>query len=154
MAHPLIPDVLDLATPVAAQLNLEVVGAVFQTNQNPPILRLDIRNCDDDTGLEDCEKMSRALEAVLDEANVLPEAYVLEISSPGLSTVLMCDRDFVSFRGFSVLVQTQQPYRGHDQWIGNLTGRDEHHVQLNQKGRTIKIPREEVLQVQLYDSPT
>lgn len=153
MTHPLIPEVINLATPVAAQFNLEVVGAVFQTNQNPPILRIDIRNCEHDTGLEDCEKMSRAFEAVLDEANVLPEAYVLEVSSPGLSPLLTCDRDFVSFRGFPVLIQTQQPYRGHDQWLGNLTGRDEDHVQITQKGRTIKIPRIEILYVQLDDSP-
>lgn len=153
MTHPLIPKVIDLAAPVAAQFNLEVVGAVFQTNQNPPVLRVDIRNCDADTGLEDCEKMSRALETVLDEDDVFPEAYVLEISSPGLSTLLTCDRDFVSFRGFPVLIQTHQPYRGHHQWIGNLTGRDEKFVQLNQKGRPIKIPREEILQVQLHDSP-
>lgn len=153
MTHPLIPKVIDLATPVAQQFNLEVIGAVFQTNQSPPVLRIDIRKCNDDTGLEDCEKMSRAVGAVLDEANILPEAYVLEVSSPGLSTLLTCDRDFVSFRGFPILIQTHQPYRGHDQWIGNLTGRDETHVQLNQKGRSIKIPREEILQVQLYDSP-
>lgn len=154
MAHPLIPEVIDLVSPVAAQFNLEVVGATFQTNQSPPILRIDIRNCNDDTGLEDCEKMSRAVEVVLDETNVLPEAYVLEISSPGLSTVLTCDRDFISFRGFPILIKTQQPYRGQDQWIGSLIGRDDHQVQLNQKGRIIKIPREEILQVQLYDSPT
>lgn len=153
MAHPLIPKVIDLATPVATQFNLEVVGAVFQTNQNPPVLRVDIRNCEADTSLEDCEKMSRALEMVLDEADVVPEAYVLEISSPGLSTLLTCDRDFVSFRGFPVLIQTHQPHRGHQQWIGHLTGRDDQFVQLNQKGRTIKIPRAEILQVQLHDSP-
>jgi len=153
MAHPLIPQVIDLATPVATQFNLEVVDAVFQTNQNPPVLRVNIRNCDADTGLEDCEKMSRALETILDEAEFFPEAYVLEVSSPGLSTLLTCDRDFVSFRGFPVLIQTHQSYRGHHQWIGNLTGRDEQFVQINQKGRTIKIPLEEILQVQLHDSP-
>lgn len=153
MAHPLIPEVIDLASPIAAQFNLEVVGAVFQTNQSPPILRIDIRNCKDDTGLEDCENMSRAFEAVLDEANILPEAYVLEISSPGLSTLLTCDRDFVSFRGFPILIQTHQPYRGKTQWIGNLIGRDQTCVQLNQKGRTLQIPRTEISQVQLYDSP-
>lgn len=153
MTHPVIPKVIDLAAAVAAQFNLEVVGAVFQTNHNPPVLRIDIRNCDADTGLADCETMSRALESLLDQEDVLPEAYVLEISSPGLSTILTCDRDFISFRGFPVLIQTHQPYRGHQQWLGNLTGRDDQFVQLSQKGRTIKIPREEILQVQLCDSP-
>ncbi|NJM67190.1 MAG: ribosome maturation factor RimP [Acaryochloris sp. RU_4_1] len=154
MTHPVIPQVIDLAMPVATQFNLEVVGAVFQTNQNPPILRINIRNCDQETGLEDCEKMSRALERVLDEAHVLPDAYVLEVSSPGLSSELRCDRDFISFRGFPILIQTHTPDHQQEQWIGTLIERNETHVYLNQKGRILKIPREVISQVQLYDSPT
>ena len=60
MAHPLIAPILDLATPLAATLGLEVVQAVFQTNQSPPVLRLDVRRSDRDVTLEDCEAMSRA----------------------------------------------------------------------------------------------
>ncbi|HAJ62493.1 MAG TPA: ribosome maturation factor RimP, partial [Cyanobacteria bacterium UBA8543] len=49
MTHPLIPQLLDLATPVAENLGLEVVGAVFHTDRRPPVLRVDIRNCDGNT---------------------------------------------------------------------------------------------------------
>ncbi len=62
MTHPLIPQLIDLAAPVAEDLGLEVVGAVFHTNRRPPVLRVDIRNCTGDTSLEDCERMSHALE--------------------------------------------------------------------------------------------
>ncbi|MDJ0548531.1 MAG: ribosome maturation factor RimP, partial [Microcystis sp. M49637_WE12] len=60
MTHPLIADLLHLATPIAENLGLEVVDIVFQTNKRPPVLRVDIRNLAGDTGLEDCEQMSRA----------------------------------------------------------------------------------------------
>ncbi len=151
MTHPLIPQLLDLATPVAENLGLEVVGAVFHTDRRPPVLRVDIRNCDDDTSLEDCERMSRALEEKLDALDLIPESYVLEVSSPGISRQLTTDREFISFKGFSVLVKTSEPYEGHTEWRGKLTRRDDTAVYLNQKGRTIAIPRQLVIRVQLED---
>jgi ribosome maturation factor RimP len=149
MPHPLISSVLELAYPIANQLHLEVVAAVFHTNQNPPILRIDIRNLSTDTSLDDCERMSHALEMALDAVDIMPEGYVLEVSSPGVSDVLNSDRDFRSFRGFPVLVTTQQPFQGRTQWIGNLIDRDEETVRVTQRGRVIAIPRKIVVQVQL-----
>lgn len=151
MAHPLITPVLELAAPLAQDLNLEVVGAVFQTNQSPPILRVDVRRLDGDTGLDDCERMSRALEPALDDANLIPDAYVLEISSPGVPTSLSSDREFASFRGFPVLVQSQEPVSGTLTNQGTLIRRDEDYIYLNKKGRIVRIPRSQTLSVQLVD---
>jgi ribosome maturation factor RimP len=149
MSHPIIPRILELAAPVAEALGLEVVSAVFQTNQSPPVLRVDIRRLDAETGLEDCSQMSRAFEPCLDEAEVLPNAYVLEISSPGIDRALTSDREFISFRGFPVQIMATQLHDGHQEWFGNLVGRDEEFVHLNQKGRSVKIPRTIVSRVQL-----
>lgn len=149
MAHPLIPQIIDLAAPVAEALGLEVVGAVFYTNQRPPVLRVDIRNLQQDTGLEDCERMSRSLEATLDAADIIPDAYVLEISSPGISRLLTTDREFISFKGFTVNVTASEPYEGQKAWTGQLIRRDDTAVYLNQKGRAIAIPRSLITRVQL-----
>lgn len=151
MAHPLIPQILELAAPVADKLGLEVVAAVFQTNQSPPVLRVDVRNQQQDTGLDDCEQMSRALEAALDDAGIIPDAYVLEVSSPGISRSLTTDREFVSFRGFPTLVSTSEPYHGQTEWTGNLIRRDDKAVHISQKGRSIAIPRDLVAKVLLMD---
>ncbi len=151
MAHPLVPKIIDLATPVAEALGLEVVGAVFYTNQAPPVLRVDIRNPNRDTGLDDCEQMSRALEEQLDTVDFIPDAYVLEISSPGISQILSSDRDFISFKGFPILIRTLEPYKGSKEWIGKLIRRDETVIYLNQKGRQIAIPRSLIDQVLLQE---
>jgi ribosome maturation factor RimP len=153
MAHPLIPKIVDLAAPIAESLGLEVVTAVFHTNQHPPILRVDIRNPQGDVGLEDCEQMSRALEAALDETDVIPDAYFLEISSPGISRNLTTDREFASFKGFPVVVMTTEPYEGQKSWTGKLIRRDEEALYLNKKGRAIAIPRHLIDTVQLDESP-
>jgi ribosome maturation factor RimP len=152
MPHPLVPQIIELANPVAEALGLELVGAVFHTNQHPPVLRIDIRNSQHDTGLEDCERMSRALETTLEATELMPDAYVLEISSPGISQFLTHDRDFISFKGFPVTVITSEPYEKHVQWMGKLVRRDQTSVVIYQKGRTIEIPRHLVTQVQLSES--
>jgi ribosome maturation factor RimP len=149
MTHPLIPDLLHLATPIAENLGLEVVDIVFQTNKRPPVLRVDIRNLGGDTGLEDCEQMSRALETALDSQEILPEAYVLEISSPGISRQLSSEREFQSFKGFPVIVTGQDSQGKPQEWRGKLQGRDEQSIYLNQKGRSLSIDRTTVISVRL-----
>lgn len=151
MAHPLIPQIIELATPVAASLGLDVVGAVFHTNQHPPVLRVDIRNLEQDTSLDDCERMSRALEAALDASDLIPDAYVLEVSSPGISRSLTTDREFISFKGFPVEVTTTEPLDGAKAWTGQLIRRDDESVYISQKGRSIAIPRRLISKVFLVD---
>jgi ribosome maturation factor RimP len=152
MTHPLIPEILEIASPLAANLGLEVVGAVLQTQKNPPVLRLDIRNLASDTSLDDCEKMSRCLEEALDHQEIIPGAYVLEISSPGISRQLTTPREFLAFKGFAVVIVTSPPYNGHQEWRGRLQKQDEASITINQKGRNVAIPREYVAQVQLDGS--
>lgn len=153
MTHPLVPQILELAAPVAEPLGLEVVGAVFHTHQSPPVLRVDVRNCQEDTGLNDCERMSQALEAVLDEAGLIPDAYVLEVSSPGIPEILTTEREFTSFKGFPVTVEVTEPYKGQTIWNGQLIRRDDEAIHLSRKGRAIAIPRSLVHSVHLDNHP-
>ena len=152
MTHHLVTQIIDLATPLAQKLNLELVDIVFQTNKKPPVLRVDIRNLVADTSLNDCEQMSRALEAELDESAIIPGAYVLEISSPGISRTLNTDREFISFKGFSVIIKTFAPFKERKEWHGKLQSRDEQAVYINQKGKVTAIPRNLIAKVQLDES--
>jgi ribosome maturation factor RimP len=153
MAHPLIPQITDLATPIATELGLEVVAVMLHTHERPPSLRVDIRNPNADTGLQDCERMSRALEAALDASEIVPFAYALEVSSPGTSRELTTDREFNAFGGFGVSITATAPVNGKTEWQGQLIRRDDTNIYLSQKGRTIEIPRAAVAKVSLDDNP-
>ncbi len=140
MTHPVIPDILALAQPIAEDLGLEVTDAVFQTNKRPPVLRIDIRNLQQDTSLNDCEAFSRSFEAQLEESSLIASAYVLEVSSPGISPYLATEREFIAFKGFEVVVTSDNPHQGQSQWQGSLQGRDGEAVYLSIRGRTVAIP--------------
>lgn len=149
MTHPIVPQIIELASPLAKELNLELVDVVFQTNKTPPILRIDVRNPHSDTSLENCEQMSRILEEKLDLAEIISGAYVLEISSPGISRTLTSDREFIAFKGFAVTIKTFAPFKNKKEWKGRLQQRDDKSIHINQKGKAIAIPRELIAKVQL-----
>ncbi|MEO1133051.1 MAG: ribosome maturation factor RimP [Cyanobacteria bacterium J06639_1] len=152
MTHPLATEVERLAQPIASSLGLEVVRVVFHTNQRPPVMRVDVRRPDaDETSHADCEALSRALDARLDEADLVPGNYMLEVSSPGLSSHLSSDRDFTSFKGFGVVVSVEPPHKGRSSWSGTLQGRDDEFVLISCKGRRVKLPRAIVQDVELED---
>ncbi len=153
MTHHLIPQIIDLAKPLAQELNLELVEVVFQTNTNPPLLKINVRNQSKDTSLEDCEQMSRNLEEKLDQTAVISGTYVLEVSSPGISSILTTDREFLSFKGFPVIVETVSPYKNRQQWSGRLQGRDEESLFINQKGKIMTIPRKLIAKVEIDERP-
>lgn len=58
-----------------------------------------------DISLDECASLSAPLGEAMDAAGLLADAYVLEVSSPGVSDELQDDRDFRSFRGFPIEVQ-------------------------------------------------
>ena len=72
----------------------------------------------------DCQRVSEMLEQILDEKDLLTEAYILEVSSPGLDRVLKKARDFEREQGKAVDVTFYAPVDGKKTWVGTLTGYD------------------------------
>ncbi len=98
-------------------------------------------------GIEDCQALSEKLEARLDEQDVVPEAYMLEVSSPGLDRVLKKPRDFVREQGKAVEVSLYEPLDGEKQIVGTLESFDGEALIL--EGRA-PIPKGKIAQVRLH----
>ena len=98
-------------------------------------------------GIEDCQSLSEKLEKLLDERDVIPEQYILEVSSPGLDRVLKKPRDFERERGKQVDVSLYEPLDGEKVIVGTLDGYDG--VALTLDGRE-PIPKEKIAQVRLH----
>lgn len=98
--------------------------------------------------VDDCAKVSRALEAWLDERPDLPERYVLEVSSPGVDRPLLKDRDYERFRGERVAIKGRDVLAGRARRLeGELLGLEEGGGAVRLRlpdGDEVSIPRAEV----------
>ena len=97
--------------------------------------------------IDDCRCLSERLEEVLDREDFISDAYILEVSSPGLDRVLKKPRDFARERGKQVDVTLYAPFDGTKQWTGTLTACDGKILTLDEG---IEIPMEQVSQIRLH----
>ena len=74
--------------------------------------------------IEDCQELSEKLEAELDAKDVIPDSYILEVSSPGIDRVLRKPRDYEREQGKKVDVSLYAPMDGKKELTGVLTGFD------------------------------
>ena len=97
--------------------------------------------------IDDCQSLSERLEEILDREDFISDAYILEVSSPGLDRVLKKPRDFVRERGKQVDVTLYAPFDGKKQWTGTLADCDGQLLTLDEG---IRIPMEQVSQIRLH----
>ncbi|MCD7815128.1 MAG: ribosome maturation factor RimP [Lachnospiraceae bacterium] len=78
--------------------------------------------------IDDCELISRALSDLLDEQDFIDDAYILEVSSPGLGRPLKKDKDFERSIGETVEIRTFRPIDRKKEFVGILKGYDKQTV--------------------------
>ncbi|MCR5177814.1 MAG: ribosome maturation factor RimP [Lachnospiraceae bacterium] len=100
--------------------------------------------------IDDCEAVSREFSDALDEADLIDEAYILEVSSPGLGRQLKKDRHLAYSVGEKVEIKTFKETDGSKEWEGTLTGFDKESVHIEtEDGRDIRIIRKEIAVMRL-----
>lgn len=75
----------------------------------------------DGVNINDCEVVNRALSAKMDELDFIEDAYILEVSSPGLGRALKKERHFVKSMGQEVEVKTYKAINKEKQFVGILS---------------------------------
>ncbi len=129
--------VRDLIAPIADELGYDIWDVEFVKEGADMILRITIDK-DEGIDIEDCEKMSRAIDPVIDEADPIETSYRMEVSSPGVERTLTRPEHFVKCVGEKVEVRLYAPLNGQKQIVGTLTSADE-------KSITVTVGDEEVV---------
>ena len=140
-----------LAEPVAEALGYFLWDVEFVKEGARRILRLTIdTESDEGITIDDCEKMHRAIDPVLDEADPIEEAYYLEVSSPGLERELRTDEHIRACEGWEVEVRLFAPIDGSKVFVGFLGALDEEKdgiVLEISEGHAIRFPRSAVAKI-------
>ena len=91
-------------------------------------------------GLEDCEKVSLAISALLDVEDPLPGQYNLEVSSPGLDRKLSKVEHFQRFTGETLKVSMRFPIEGRKRFRGPLVSSDDENIVVEVDGDSHSLP--------------
>lgn len=113
-----------LIEPVVEQLGYELVDVEWVTGSGGGVVRVYIDQPDaaqGHIGIEDCERTSRQVSALLDDDDPVPGNYSLEVSSPGFDRVLRLPRHFGRFVGQRVRVELRVARDGRRRYTGELT---------------------------------
>ena len=146
----LVIGIKDLANRTALNKGFEVIGVELKTHLQPMTIQLQVQpKGGGDVSLDDCSLLSSPISEAFDQAKLLIDPYILEISSPGLSELLKTERDFETFKGFPIEVNFLDKSNIKLQKKGLLHERTKDELKLNCKGRIIIIPLIKVLKVRL-----
>ena len=114
-------EVEELAEALLLGEGMELVDLDYRGQGSRWLLRLFI---DKEGGvtIDDCANISRQLGDLLDVKDIIPQAYVLEVSSPGLNRPLRKKEDFSRFAGQQVQIRLNSPLAGRKKIAGRLVG--------------------------------
>jgi len=133
----------ELITPIVEANSFELVDVEYVKEGGNYYLRAYIDKPGGIT-IDDCEIVSRALSDKLDEADFIKEAYILEVSSPGLCRPLKKEKDFERSIGQEVEIKLYKPINKQKEVIGLLDAYDKENV-------VIKVDEESTMTIQRKD---
>ncbi len=100
--------------------------------------------------VDDCEVISRALSDLLDQHDFIEEAYILEVSSPGLGRPLKKDKDFARSLGEEIEVRTFRPINHQKEFTGILKEYDKEKIVIEAENQeTMEFDRSDLALVRL-----
>ena len=142
----------ELLGPILEELGLVPVDVEFVKEGGEYYLRCYIDK-EGGVGINDCEAVSRRLDPLLDSEDFIEEAYVLEVSSPGLGRVLKRPRDFEYACGRMVEIRTYKPVEKKKEWTGVLTAWDKETVTIEIESKEKTFERNSISLIRLAFDP-
>lgn len=149
MAKNIKTAVEEFARPIAEELGYIYVDTDYAKQGKDYLLTLYIDKKGGIT-LEDCEAVSRAVEAVLDERDFIPDSYCLCVSSPGLDRPLKNERDFERAMDELVDVKLYKPFNGNKLYTGRLSAYTDSSVTIETDDEEIIFELQETAKISLH----
>lgn len=133
-------EIADLVRPSIESMGLELWNLEYSTQGHRGLLRIFIDNEERGIGIEDCERVSREVSALLDVADPFAGAFTLEVSSPGMDRGLHQISHFQRFAGHMVKIKLRTSYEGRKNYSGLLVGVEGEDVVVRQGEKEFLFP--------------
>lgn len=143
--------VFDMALPLAETNGCTVYEVEYKKEGADYVLRVTLDSVDDETpvSITMCENVSRALSEKLDENDPTSNAYMLEVTSPGLDRPLKKEEDFVRFAGKEIEIGLYKQLNGTKLICGTLEGLADGVITVTCGNEKIQLKREDASFVRL-----
>ena len=99
---------------------------------------------DEGINIDDCEKVHRAIDPILDEKDFIEGFYYLEVSSPGIERELRCDDHILLSLGQKVEVKLFSAREGRKSFVAVLDSYEDGNVSFTLEGENITLPKSEI----------
>ncbi len=127
----------DILNPIVDEYGFELVDVEYVKEGSTWYLRAYIDK-PDGISIDDCEAVSRRLSDILDEKDYIDEAYILEVSSPGLGRPLKKEKDYKRSLGKEVEIRTYRMIEKQKEFTGILKEYDETTVTIEDDGGNVR----------------
>ena len=138
----LVTQIYEMVKPIADELNYEIYHVEYVKENGEYYLRIYIEK-EGGITLSDCEALSRRVSDLMDEKDPIPEAYFLEVSSPGLNRTLFTEDHYKRFVGREVMVKLAKAIDGKKSVKGILKEVNEENIIIEAETE-ISIPKEKI----------
>ena len=139
-----------IAEPLAEELGYILWDVEYEKQGADMYLRITI-DSEEGITIDDCERMHRAIDPILDEADPIEEAYYLEVSSPGIERELKTEEHIFACEGWDVEVRLYAPQNGAKSFRGVLLESGQNgEIRIDAKGTVMEFPKNTVAKLQTY----
>ena len=151
MAKNITRRVWEIAESFLPGMGLEVYDVVFVKEGGNKVLRLYIDGADRNVNIGECEQVSMKMSEYLDGEDIIKEAYIFEVSSPGIERQLKYDRHFEKAAGQTVDVKLYKPEDGKKVLTGKLiSGGEKKSVVIETDEGIIETEPEKIAEVKIH----
>lgn len=139
-----------ICRPVVQAAGFDVILVEWTTDRGRRVLRVYLDNEETGVTVDDCAAVSRRLSRVLDVEDMIPSAYSLEVSTPGLDRPLAREKDFTRFAGRRAKVTLREPLpSGRRRLDGTVQGAENGRISMNVDGEVVSFSLQEMLKARL-----
>jgi len=140
--------VSSLVSPIVEKIGVSLWDVEFERLGGEQYLRIYI---DSENGIyiDQCEEVSKAIDPLLDEADIINGPYILEVASAGIERALKKPEHFKRYIGSLIEVKLYKAAEGSKRYVGILQSYEENHITIDVSGSLLAIPLDNIAKANL-----